>query len=151
MKKVLLTTLLLLACIPNIQAQQGAADDEYLATIKEMLVVTNASATTEMLAAQMIDTYRSVYSNVPSSIFDRLQSKLCEAILDKQAVIAAKAYAKRFSLQEIKEIIKFYQSPVGSKLSLSLPEITQELYQEGAKLGEEVSQQLLQELNSYSN
>ena len=47
---------------------------------------------------------------------------------------------------EIREMIAFYETPVGQKLSSSLPAITREGFVAGQQLGEEIAAEMIREL-----
>ena len=55
-------------------------------------------------------------------------------------------YDKHFSHQEIRQLIAFYQSPLGRKISTTLPEIQQESVEAGRAWGERLGDRMHEEL-----
>jgi uncharacterized protein len=62
--------------------------------------------------------------------------------------LAIPAYGKYFSAQEIKDLIKFYESPLGQKIASVLPKMTAELQEAGSKWGENLGRDCMQEVLS---
>ena len=60
--------------------------------------------------------------------------------------IAVPVYAKYYSDDEIKGLIKFYSTPLGQKLVTVLPSLTSELYKAGGDLGEDLGRQSMLEV-----
>ena len=56
-------------------------------------------------------------------------------------------YDRHFSEQEIRQLIAFYDSPLGRKISATLPEIQQESLQAGKEWGSELGQRIGDQLN----
>ena len=55
-------------------------------------------------------------------------------------------YDKYFSAQEVKDLIRFYESPIGQKTITVLPELMAQLQAEGRKWGEDVGRQSMLEV-----
>jgi hypothetical protein len=55
-------------------------------------------------------------------------------------------YDKHFSHREIRQLIAFYQSPLGRKISTTLPEIQQESVEAGRSWGERLGDRMHEEL-----
>lgn len=55
-------------------------------------------------------------------------------------------YDKYFSHDDIKSLIKFYESPIGKKLVKVTPMLTQDSYYAGEKWGEELASSIIKEL-----
>jgi hypothetical protein len=55
-------------------------------------------------------------------------------------------YDKHFTHQEIRQLIAFYQSPLGRKISITLPEIQRESIEAGRSWGEELGDRMHAEL-----
>jgi hypothetical protein len=68
--------------------------------------------------------------------------------LDLQEVInqAVPIYDKYFSPEEIKGLIRFYETPLGQKSVSVLPQLTAELMDQGRKLGEAAGRQSMLEV-----
>lgn len=55
-------------------------------------------------------------------------------------------YDRYFSHDEIKGMIKFYETPVGQKAALFLPQVADEMRQAGEKWGEKLGRESMQEV-----
>lgn len=75
--------------------------------------------------------------------FERFNSKVnVERLID----MAAAAYDKYLSDDDIKGLIQFYQTPLGQKTVIVLPKLTAELQADGMKLGQDVGQESMSEV-----
>ena len=75
--------------------------------------------------------------------FEKFLAKANEAhLLD----FAVPLYDKYFSAQEVKDLIRFYESPIGQKTITVLPELMAQLQEEGRKWGEDVGRQSMLEV-----
>jgi hypothetical protein len=75
--------------------------------------------------------------------FERVQTKLQpQQFVD----MAAAAYDKYLTDDEIKGLITFYQTPLGQKTLTVIPQLTIELQKEGMKAGEEAGRESMQEV-----
>lgn len=79
-------------------------------------------------------------------VLDRLPPKWEAKSREKLVDIYTPIYRKYFTLSEIREMIAFYETPVGQKLATSLPAITQEGFAAGQQLGEEIAAEMIREL-----
>jgi uncharacterized protein len=75
--------------------------------------------------------------------FAKFQSKYG----DQQIVdLAVPVYDKYFSDEEIKELTKFYATPLGKKTIVALPKVVADLQSAGAKSGQEAGRQSMEEV-----
>jgi uncharacterized protein len=58
-------------------------------------------------------------------------------------LISIKSYRKYYSVDDIKQMINFYKTPLGKKMATVYPAITKETSQEGAKLGKWVGSKIM--------
>jgi hypothetical protein len=67
---------------------------------------------------------------------------------DPQHVVnlAVPVYDKNFTREEIKGLIRFYETPLGQKSASVLPQLTVELSDAGRKWGEELGRQTMQDV-----
>ena len=75
--------------------------------------------------------------------FERLKTKI-----DTQQFIdmAAAAYDKYLTDDEIKALTAFYQTPIGQKTLTVLPQMTAELEQQGMRIGEQAGREAMTEV-----
>jgi uncharacterized protein len=60
--------------------------------------------------------------------------------------LAVPIYDRNFSHEEIRNLIAFYQTPLGQKTVSTLPKLTAELQKEGGKWGEELGRESMTEV-----
>jgi hypothetical protein len=60
--------------------------------------------------------------------------------------LAVPAYDRHFSHEEIKELIKFYQTPLGQKAISTLPKLSNELRDEGGRVGQQIGRDAMAEV-----
>ena len=75
--------------------------------------------------------------------FDKFHSKL-----DSQKLIdlAVPVYDKYYTAEEVKALIRFYQTPLGQKVVTVLPKLTNELQSAGRSWGETLGRESMQEV-----
>ena len=150
MKKFLLTAIIAIASILSVNAQTTTISQEYLGLIKRLLTITKSDQLAHNLMESMKTTYKETNTDIPNEFYNELCSRLEKSITENLVTITAQAYAKHFSESELKEIINFYNTPIGTKLSSVLPEIQQELYKFGSEIGKNVAEEFLEELINYN-
>jgi uncharacterized protein len=97
---------------------------------------------TQSAVDQMIESLRASRSDLPAGLLDSLKSDVMgifsERISEKGGLLdmILPLYNREFTHEEIKGLLAFYQSPLGQKVILSLPIITQESMKVGQKWSE---------------
>ena len=124
-----------------------AADIQRLLELTGMrsIMAQTVSSMEENLKPAIVDSlppgdYREKLSNL---FFEKFDSKL-----DVQRLIdmAAGAYDKYLSDDDIRGLIQFYQTPLGQKTLTVLPQLTAELQADGMQLGQDVGQESMSEV-----
>jgi hypothetical protein len=133
-----------------------AADPANIATAKEVLKATSATLVFNPLIAGVIEQARLLYLQQNPGLGKDLNEIAAKMRTDLQPRFAeltdamAKMYADVFTEQEMKEILTFYQSPVGKKLLEQQPKLvdaSMSFAQDWAnKLSEEVIGKMREEL-----
>lgn len=128
-------------------ASAQTADEEYRELTKEYLKLSSFDATIEAIVPQMIEHCKSLVPEAPESLWISLFEKFKEKFTtDKVVEPVAEIYAKYFSKQEMKEIVAFYKSPVGKKMSAVTPDLTKDCMEWGKNLGIDVAKEILNEV-----
>ena len=128
---VVMCVAMLFAAAPSASAQ--APSDEYKATLEKMLELSGSMASAKAMVPQMISMLKQQWEG-------KFGSKLAE--------LYAPVYQKYLTLDDLKKIVAFYESPVGKKLGASTPAMMAEGMQIGQKLGMEIATELQQELQA---
>jgi hypothetical protein len=104
--------------------------------IMRLLQLTQAGAMGELAVQQIIATFRQMMPQVKDELWQELKKEIsAEELLLRLVPV----YDKHFSSSELKELIRFYESPIGKKTTQMMPAINQEAMQIGQQWGSEVS------------
>lgn len=115
---------------------QGKGDPAKLADIKKLMVLTGAGNIGIQVMSQLIGSLKQA---IPASE-DFWQGFMKEVNPDELINLVIPVYDKHLSHAEVKELIKFYETPVGKKMISVMPAITQESMQAGQKWGMDLAQ-----------
>ncbi|MGI4805246.1 MAG: DUF2059 domain-containing protein [Janthinobacterium lividum] len=110
------------------QSHLKAAEDMLVAMDMPNLITTNINNVVKVQSAALSPEKQKVYSAVMKTFMDKYLN------WDNLKKDMSKVYASEFSESEIKQLTKFYQSPLGKKLI----EKTPELMQKGMLVGKQV-------------
>lgn len=124
-------------------AKKPAIDAEKDKDIRLLLDLSGSGKIAEQMVNQMIGIFSGQNPNVPQEFWDGFRK---QAKADDFIELIVPIYAAHFSGDEVKELIKFYQSPIGKKLVKEQPLMMTESMQVGqawgARLGAKISRQL---------
>jgi hypothetical protein len=124
-----------LASIPSAKVQD----------IRTLLELAGTKARMQQVMGEMERTMRPLMANalppgeyrekLVEAFFVKFHSKMDLQPLLDQAVLS---YDHHFTHEEIKQMIQFYQSPVGKKMADTSPQLTSEMMAQGQKLGQDL-------------
>ena len=84
-------------------------------------------------------------SNIPEDVKRTIKSKF-ESRINEFVDLLIPIYDKHFTHDDIKQIIRFYETPAGKKMIKTTPLITQESFTAGQKWGQDMAQDILTEI-----
>lgn len=140
MKKILLS--LMLCLIVGLASQAQDADKEYQAAMVKMLEVSKSMDAMEQLAPQIIAMIKQQAPEAPQAFWDDLE-KTMMTMYDQIIKEMIPVYHKFLTLQDIKGIIQFYETPVGQKLAESNTKIAMETMPIAQKIAMETMQKMM--------
>jgi len=111
--------------------------------IHRLLELSGSGKLGVQIAVQMIDQFRKSIPNVPQDFWDQFKQEIKPEELTELVV---PVYERHFSDADVRELIKFYESPVGRKLVSTLPQITQEAMAAGQQWGQNLARKVQQRL-----
>ena len=146
------------ALLVTISAASASADDltdAKRADIEKLIEMTGALAVGEQMSnsfvTQMTQTIKTIRPDLSPELFDILGEEVNSAIkedLPKFLATIIPVYHKFFSHQDIKEIVLFYQTPLGRKTIRVMPLLMQECMflgqQWGQTLGPEIQKRVIE-------
>lgn len=121
-------------------ARAAAPDAARPAEIRKLLNLTGAGQLGVQMARQMMAQLRPLIPSAPQSFWDEFASKLNPDDLVEKVI---PIYARHLSAKDVKELIAFYESPVGRKLVAVQPQILQESMAAGQEWGREMAEGLV--------
>ena len=132
---------------------QRAIDSAKEAHIRRLMQVTHADALVTTMMDNMQGTLRPmlVQSLPPGEYRDKLVDLFLEKFRTKATAaqlidMAIPHYDKYFTDEELTTLITFYETPVGKKAVLAMPQLTTELQNEGRVWGETAGRESMEEV-----
>ncbi len=117
------------------------------ADILRLLQLTQAGAMGEQAVQYLFATYKQSMPQVKDELWQELKKEISADELLQRLV---PVYEKHFSASDIKELIRFYESPVGKKLTVTLPSVNQEALGIGQTWGSEIAVRVKRRLDAQS-
>lgn len=116
---------------------------EKVNNIKELLAITGAKNLAQQVMNQMLGSIKSQYPQVPQKFWDTfLEETNVDRMIDKLVPV----YSKYLTNEDVKGLIRFYQTPLGKKTLVSLPQISRDSITIGQQYGLEAAKRALQRL-----
>jgi hypothetical protein len=135
-RRLVLVTLAVLAfgAPPPVAAQRAPVDPATATTIRRLLDLTGAAKLALQSMEQMMPSQRAANPQVPAAFWDAF---LAHARRDVPQLVDSliQVYAAHFTQADLDELVRFYESPLGRRLSAAQPMVTQESMQVGQRWG----------------
>lgn len=121
----------------------SAADQAKEVDIRKMLDLSGSGHVGVQVMNQMLKSFRQQMPQVPNEFWDEIEKDIKpQDLVDMMVPI----YARHFSADEIKQLIAFYESPIGKKMTAEMPAITSESMTAGQQWGRNLATTVLQHL-----
>lgn len=108
--------------------------------------VSGSEATYKAAISQMVTMFKQQKSSVPNEFWNEFEQAATKNVSEDLLNMLLPVYQRHLSETEIKDIIKFYQSPAGKKFAEKSPLIMQESMQIGQQWGMKIGQELEKKL-----
>lgn len=150
---LILLSLLLICCAGGTANAQGSIDKEKEQQIRRLLELTQAGNIGMQFIEQSLAQIRVGFATLPADVRDKIMRIYEEELLkdfsnDKMVEITIPIYDKYLSLDEIKQLITVYESPIGQKLVTVMPQIARESFNMGASRGRVTAQRIVARLQA---
>lgn len=110
---------------------------------KMLLEITGSAKLGTQVMRNMISTFKKSMPSVPDIFWeDFLKEAKPEMLID----LLIPVYIKYYSDEELVKLIEFYKTPLGKKVTETLPLIAQDSYTIGAEWGKQISEQVVKKL-----
>jgi hypothetical protein len=118
----------------------GQTKDE---DILKLLRVSGSDKLADQMMNAMIPQFKQLVPSIPDAFWVIFREKLD---VDDLVYACVPAYSKYYTHNEIKQLIMFYESPIGKKMVEVTPLLMQETMAIGQKWGEKLGQDIVNEL-----
>ena len=98
-----------------VSAQNLNATDEYTETMKKIMVLSGASATTDDFLPKLSSMMKFNAPEKDEAYWNEFAKKWKEKVENKVLEICTPVYKKHLTLEDLKAVASFYESPVGKK------------------------------------
>jgi hypothetical protein len=127
----------------------AAISPERRADISRLLELMNVFEEEKNSVEPLFEYFKRAAPQVPAEVWRDLRKEFdaeftMKFLLDSYVPI----YARNFSAAEVKELIKFYESPAGRKMVKTMPLIREELFMIGVERGQKLGQRIRERLKS---
>ncbi len=143
MKKIALIPLLLLFVLSISPLPAFAQSNTKIQDIHKMLVLSGSGKLGIQVMRQMLQYQRQINPEVPQEFWEEFMN---EVNPNELIELIVPIYARYFSHEDIKGMIRFYQSPVGKKLVSVQPLITRDSMSAGQQWGMAIGRKIVQKL-----
>jgi uncharacterized protein len=145
MKKLIIIISLMIVSVTTNFAQ---TDANYKVSLKKMLQVAGSEESFKVAIKQMFDMYKKQSTNVPDSVWSDFENEFLSTSIDQLVDMLAPVYQKHMTEEDLKKIIKFYQTPTGKKYAEKTPLIMQESMEVGQQWGMKMGQVFQEKLKA---
>ena len=121
------------------------------ALLKDMGMLANMDRIIDILTPQIISSLRKVNQEIPDAVWDEFTGICTEEMKRslpelEEPVIAI--YDANFSADEIKQLVIFYQSPVGLKIAIQLPQLMKQSVTMGQSWGQQAGAHAIERIRA---
>jgi hypothetical protein len=121
------------------------ADAEKEKDIRQLFALTGSDKIGQQMMEQLIPEMQKSQPQIPTEFWEGIRIKIKAGGLTERLV---PVYDKYYTKEEVKALVAFYQTPLGAKVTATLPGITQDSQAVGAAWGQEIAQEVIQELQA---
>lgn len=130
----------------SVFAQSG--ENAYRSALEKMLQRSGSLEGSKAVLTKTFSMLRAQYPDVPASFWEEQEAKVTTKLLDKIVDIYLPIYQKYMTLEDMNEIISFYDSPVGKKMTEATPKMMAEGFEISQKVAMEIITEMMQELQA---
>ncbi len=145
--KSILMVFILTAFSMSIGNAQAETRSDYHQTLAKMFSVSGSEETYETVIDQMITMFNTdSNSEIPSEFWEEFAIEMKKNSLEELTTMLVPVYQKYLTIEDLNGLIKFYESPLGSKFAKHSPQITQEAMLIGQEWGMSIGMKIAQKL-----
>lgn len=145
MKKLLF--LLAFGFIFSIQSMAQTKDAAYKKALLEMFVASGSDEAYKSAIKQMMSMFKDNYKDVPAKFWEEAEAEMLKSSIEDLAEMLVPVYQKHLTLEDLQEMTKFYNTPVGKKYAKSTGPIMQESMKVGGEWGKKIGEKIAKKLS----
>jgi uncharacterized protein len=135
-----LLLIILLAAASSVFSQAQPANEK---NIRKLMQLTGAGELGLQAVDNMIATFRKQHDNIDDEFWTEMRKELRpETLVD----LVVPIYAKYFTDDEILGLIRFYETPLGKKVTSTLPAVMNESMTVGGEWGRELGEKIVNKM-----
>lgn len=115
------------------------------ADIRRLMELTGMGALGSQVTTQVMNSFKTAFPKVPEADWTELERAQNPSEL---VTLIVPVYDRHFSHEEIKQLIGFYETPLGQKLLKELPGVTQESLTLSENWGRKMGQRVMNRLEA---
>lgn len=138
-------------CIAMLSLQPTGAyaqktNNQYKETLYKMLDKSGGLESVRLMIPQLVNMMKQQAASQPDSFWEDFTKRWTKQFIDKMMEGITPIYQKHLTLKDLEDILAFYNTPVGKKLSASTPVMGKEAMRIGQQLGTEIGRQMQNEI-----
>lgn len=141
MRPVLLAVAFALTSVSVSAHADGSKTEE----IRKLLAITGSAQLGTQVMGQLMGTMKQSMPNVPDKFWSDFQK---EVRADELIDLIVPVYDKNLSQDDVRALIKFYETPTGKRFVAALPIITQQSMAVGQEWGRGIAQRVVDRLKA---
>lgn len=138
-------------CIAMLSLQPTGAyaqktNNQYKETLYKMLDKSGGLESVRLMIPQLVNMMKQQAASQPDSFWEDFTKRWTKQFIDKMVEGITPIYQKHLTLKDLEDILAFYNTPAGKKLSASTPAVAKEVMPIGQQLGTEIGRQMQNEI-----
>ena len=146
MKHITKTVVVAVSVIAMSFGVYAETSDAKQADIRKLMKVTGAANLGEQMMTQMLPMLKQNSTGIPDEFWTEFMS---EIDMSKLVELCIPSYEKYFTHDEIKGLLKFYETPLGKKMIQVQPQIMLECMIAGQQWGQQIGAKAAQKIQDY--
>lgn len=111
------------------------SDDEYAQALQKMIEVSGGEDSYKVVIHQFTEMYKEQYPEIDAKFWKEFEKEFQLAAMNDLVVLLVPVYQKHLTLEDLNDIIAFYQTRAGKKFADKLPMILKDSMEVGAQWG----------------
>lgn len=125
----------------------GQVDNTYAKTLEKLFEVSGSEESYKAAIKQMATMFKQQYSDIDNEFWNDFEKEFLNTSLNDIVEMLVPVYMKYMTEEDLKEMINFYQTPIGIKYAKSTPLIMQESMQVGQQWGLKIGKEFQEKMN----